>query len=593
VVKPDSTRFPVHTARHFLAILAIRLGAVLPLAGVGAGAAPGVIIESFMASGHEQSLRLQTPEASASQMNQSGFDRSYAPVRLPVTAQALDFRIAPNPDSSEPARIQFQLVGWDEDWREVEGLMWLSVRFLDDKARRISGESLSRSGQSSGWTGDPKTSPFRVSSETIVPPPRSRRLQIFLTAGGPRTMGTWLVKGIRVVAVPGGNQPERLLLAMRIERGDELHEPRGAPADWRREGTNTGIAQVFTLPGREPGMSEHALALTDNDVRGTGRWVADGRNLVVVEPGIPLRIETEEAFSIGAGGNYTCSYHKLPQGSYRFRAIPVDEFGVQSGGGVELPVILVPPFYANGWFWAITGIGMIAAVAGSVRYATRKRMEHQLQQSERRRAIEAERMRIAQDIHDDMGARLTQISLASGLVLRNTPPESAAIADLRRLDRAARDMAIVLDEIVWAVNPAHDTLEGLGNYISQYVTEITAESSMRCRLEIPALLPARFISSGVRHHLLMALKEALNNALKHSGASEVRVQLTFQDPALTLTVADNGCGYDPSRAKGGNGIANMCRRLEAAGGSCEMESAPGRGTRVTFSLKLDPREQKT
>lgn len=161
---------------------------------------------------------------------------------------------------------------------------------------------------------------------------------------------------------------------------------------------------------------------------------------------------------------------------------------MQSGSGVELPVILVPPFYGSRWFWTIAGISTIAGVAGGVRYATRKRMQHQFEQSESRRAIEAERMRIAQDIHDDMGARLTQISLASGLALRNTPPESAAIADLKRLDRAAREMAIALDEIVWAVNPAHDTLEGLGNYISQYVTEITAESSTRCRLEIPALL---------------------------------------------------------------------------------------------------------
>lgn len=581
--------FLAESPTRLLAKIAFRLGAVLAVASTAAIAAPGVIIESFSAGGHEQSLRLRTGMANGAGKDAGRFDQRYEPVRLPVTAQALDFRIAPNPASAnEPARIQYQLAGWDEDWREVEGVMWLSVRFLDDKARRISSEALPRSGQSNGWTGDPRTSPFRVRSETLTPPPRSRQLQIFLTAGGPRTMGTWLVKAIRVIAVPGANQPERLLLDARIDRGDELHEPRGAPVNWRREGTNSSIPQVFTVPGGEPTRVEHALALIDNDVRSTGRWVADGRNLVTVEPGLPLRIEIEEAFSIGAGGNYTCSYHKLPTGRYRFRAIPVDEFGVQSGNGVELPVILVPPFYASWWFWSIVGAGTIAGVAGGVRYATRKRMQHQLEQLERRRAIEAERMRIAQDIHDDMGARLTQISLASGLALRNTPPESAAIADLKRLERAARDVAIALDEIVWAVNPAHDTLEGLGNYISQYVTEITAESSARCRLEIPALLPARFISSGVRHHLLMALKEALNNALKHSGASEVRVQLTFHDPSLTLTVADNGCGFDPSRPSAGNGIANMRRRLEAAGGTCDVRSAPGAGTTVTLTVRIEP-----
>lgn len=576
-----------HSPRPLRATFVVRLSALLPAVMAAASATPGVIIESFTAGGHEQRLRLEAAPDSGERKDRGRFDQSYEPVRLPVTAQALDFRIAPNPASaSEPTRIQYQLVGWDEDWREVEGVMWLSLRFLDDKARRISSEALPRSGQSSGWTGDPNTSPFRVRSETITPPPRSRQLQIFLAAGGPRTMGTWLVKGIRVIAVPGGNQPERLLMTARIDRGDELHDLRGVPLDWRREGTNSGLAQVFTVVGREPGSREHALALIDNDVRTTGRWVAEGRNMVAVEPGTTLRIETEEAFSIGAGGKYTCSYHKLPKGSYRFRAIPVDEFGVQSGSGIELPVILVPPFYSSGWFWTIAGVVTIAGVAGGVRYATRKRMQHELEDLERRRTIEAERMRIAQDIHDDMGARLTQISLASGLALRHVPPDSPAVGDLKRLDRAARDVTIALDEIVWAVNPAHDTLEGLANYISQYVTEMTAETSTRARLEIPALLPARFISSGVRHHLLMALKEALNNALKHSGASEVRVQLTFVDPTLTLLIADNGGGFNPAQARAGNGITNMRGRLESAGGACELESAIDRGVRVTFRLQL-------
>jgi signal transduction histidine kinase len=267
--------------------------------------------------------------------------------------------------------------------------------------------------------------------------------------------------------------------------------------------------------------------------------------------------------------------------------MPVDEFGVQSGIGVQLPLALVPPVYATVWFWTIVGFAGVAGVAGGVRYATRRRMQRELELSERRRAIEAERMRIAQDIHDDMGARLTQISLASALALRNTPAGSPTHGDLKRVDRAAREMAIALDEIVWAVNPDHDTLEGLGNYISQYVTEITAESSTRCRLEIPTLLPSRFISSGVRHHLLMALKEALNNVLKHAGASETRVQLTFADPTLTLTIVDDGRGFDPARASSGNGIANMTRRLAAAGGTCEVRSAAGQGTTVTCTLDLE------
>lgn len=543
--------------------------------------APRAVVVSFTAGGQQQSLTLQTEPSDRA----NAFHR-YAPLRLPVGAQALDFRIAPSPAVAEnPPRMRYRLEGWDEDWRDVEGTMFLSIRFIDAQGRRISSAAAPRSGQSRGWTGFPQTAVFHTSRDTIVPPQRARQIQVFFTGGGSRTMGTWLVKGIRITA-PTKNGPPRSLLVDHFDQGDDLNSPRGVPTDWRREGTNSSIAQMFTLDGGRG----YALALIDRDVLSTGRWLGVRGKIVDVEPEVPLQIELDEAYSIGATGNATCSYQKLPAGRYAFHVMPVDAYGVQSGAGVTLPVALVPPFYSTGWFWSTVAVAMTAGVAGAVRFSTRRRLQRQLEVSEQRRAIEVERMRIAQDIHDDMGARLTQISLASGLALRNTPPDSAASADLKRLDRAARDVAIALDEIVWAVNPAHDTLEGLGNYISQYVTEITAESSLRCRLEIPALLPARFISSGVRHHLLMALKEALNNAIKHSGAVEVRVQLMFQDPMLTLTVADNGRGFDPAVAPAGNGIANMRHRLESVGGRCAIERASEGGVRVAFALQLGAKD---
>jgi len=555
-----------------------------------AASEPSVIIQTFTAGGIEQQLQLQPPASLESRANGRVQNRVYAPVRLPVTAQALDFRITPNPVSTqEPIRTQYKLIGWDDDWRDVEGLMALTLRFLDDQGRRVGGESFARSGRSSGWSGDPRTTPFRARSEMTTPPAGTRQIQLSIAAGGPRTTGTWLVKSIRVFASPGNGRPEELLQTIPIYEGDDLHRPLGHPAGWRREGSTMSIAQVIALQGDPGSAPAHALAVIDQDAQSTGRWVTFGQNLVKVQAGVHLRIETEEAFSIGAGGDYTCTYQKLPTGRYRLQVIPVDEFGVQAGIGVEFPFSLVAPFYTTGWFWAIVGLVAIAGVAGGVRYATKKRMHRRFEQLERRRAVEAERMRIAQDIHDDMGARLTQISLASGLALRKSAPDSAAIGELRKLDRAARDVAIALDEIVWAVNPEHDTLEGLANYISQYATEVT-EGAVRCRLEIPALLPAHFISSGMRHHLLMALKEALNNALKHSGASEVRVHLAFNDPVLTLVVADNGRGFDATQPFAGNGMTNMRRRLESVGGRCDFESSADRGTRVRFLLELNPKE---
>jgi signal transduction histidine kinase len=548
-------------------------------------ATPDVIIESFTAAGRSQALTLQPLPAGGGKPGAVPV-QTYASLRIPLSAQALDFRIGPNAELPvEPSRMRFRLEGWDEDWRDPEGFMWLTVRFLDENGQRISDASLPRAGQSPGWTGDPTQSVFRRYAETVVPPTRTRQMQLLLASGGGgRTVGAWLVKSLRVVVPGGDNRTERVLLDEQVELGDDLDKPQGVPQGWRREGTHTRATQVFTFGPPNPG---HAFALIDDDMRASGRWNAQGR-ILPVEPGVPLRIETEEAFSIGSGGTHVAAYYKLPAGRYTFTAIPVDVFGVQTGVGVQLPFLLVPPFHATWWFWSIVSMAGVVGLTGGVRYATWKRMQRQIEQSERRHAVERERTRIAQDIHDDMGARLTQISLVSSLALRKTPADSPAYNDVKRIDRAAREVTVALDEIVWAVNPAHDTLDGLGNYISQYVTEIMEESTTRCRLDIPALLPSRFVSSGTRHHLLMALKEALNNALKHSGATELRVQLVYNEPMLTLVVTDNGCGFDLERAGARNGIANMRRRLESAGGTCDVQSAPGQGTTVRFTLRLEP-----
>lgn len=554
------------------------ISAVVPVAPV--------MVRQFVAGGRDWPLQLADGEPARAATGPAATNLAYETLRIPLIAQPLIFHIGPNPQAPAAAmRVQYRLEGWNDEWQDLDGIMFLSLRFLDANGRRISSVPLPRKGRSEGWTGDPRTSPFRTASESVVVPPRARRVEIYLGSGGsPQTTGIWLVKGLRLFASAGSDLDERLLFDDRLQEGVDLGQPEGVLQNWQREGTNSHTPQIYTFPATDT----HALALIDTDVNNSGGWAAWERNIVDVEPGLTLRVEAEEAFSIGRGGDYAPSYHKLEAGRYVFRVIPVDEFGRQDGIGMQLPLVIVPPFQASWWFWTLIVATGTAALAGGVRYTTRRRMQRQLEFSEHRRAVEQERMRIAEDIHDDMGASLTRISLISTHALRHTTPGSPLHGELKRLDLAACELAIALDEIVWAVNPVHDTLEGLSNYISQYVTEIVAQSERTCRLDIPALLPARFISSGVRHHLLMALKEALNNSLKHAQATEVRVRLVFTDPTLTLVIADNGRGFDPASAGPGNGIANMKHRLQSAGGSCQIQSAPGTGTTVTFTLQLLP-----
>jgi len=155
-----------------------------------------------------------------------------------------------------------------------------------------------------------------------------------------------------------------------------------------------------------------------------------------------------------------------------------------------------------------------------------------------------------------------------------------------------------VDEIVWAVNPKHDTLESLASYLEKFAIDFLGLAGIRCRLDLPLETPWWQLSSEARHHLFLAYKEALNNIAKHSGASEARIRLTLAAAAFELEMADNGCGFVPpehGRTRdqqgghlGGNGLTTMQRRLQDIGGVCDIKSIPGQGTRVTFYVALKP-----
>ena len=164
-------------------------------------------------------------------------------------------------------------------------------------------------------------------------------------------------------------------------------------------------------------------------------------------------------------------------------------------------------------------------------------------------------------------------------------------------------------EIVWAVNPKHDTLDSMADYLCQFARNYLESSTLRCRLDVPAILPKMAVPSNVRHNLVLFVKEAVHNAVKHAQARELWLKLNVADNVLTLTIADDGQGFagvetsgadddsqlsmSNSRSPGnGNGLPNMRRRVEAIGGQLEIESQPGQGTQLVAAvpLKQDVRE---
>jgi signal transduction histidine kinase len=323
----------------------------------------------------------------------------------------------------------------------------------------------------------------------------------------------------------------------------------------------------------------------------TGGWLQKFPAAAPVVPGQRLRlVRSRRMYSIGRGDDSVVTFRQLPVGRYVFRARATDEFGRPTGPSLRIPVEMLPPFYQTAWFRLLAvGVGLAAAFA-VIRYLTWRKMQVQLQRLERQRAVEEERTRLARDLHDEMGARLTQIAL---LATRAQPPGSAddpAHEPVRQIHEAVRELATALDEIVWAANPTLDTLEGFGNYLTLYAGRLLRDGGLRCRLEIPTLLPARTLTSATRHRLMMAVKEALTNVLKHAGAAEVRITLTLTGDLLEVTVADDGRGFDPATVARRNGLDNLSHRLAEAGGVCEIESRPGAGACVRLQLPLPAQE---
>jgi two-component sensor histidine kinase len=279
---------------------------------------------------------------------------------------------------------------------------------------------------------------------------------------------------------------------------------------------------------------------------------------------------------IDAGTRREAFYNNLGPGSYRFHVRACNNDGVWNEAGIVLPIVLAPHFWQTWWF-KLT----IPVAAGLLLFAWYRFRMAQL------REIERLRVRIAADLHDDVGARLTKVAMVTEFMDRETSPTDKSKPHVENIARTTREVIQAMDEIVWTINPKNDTLDNLANYIFQYAQEYFQNTGVRCRMDLPAQLPHYPLSTEERHNLFMAVKEALNNVLKHAHATEVRISLALEDRDLRIVVADDGCGFLMNGShNGGNGLNNMKERLARIGGRLDLESKQNAGTRVEMQVSV-------
>ena len=205
---------------------------------------------------------------------------------------------------------------------------------------------------------------------------------------------------------------------------------------------------------------------------------------------------------------------------------------------------------------------------------------------ERQRALEAERSRIARDLHDDLGSSLTEISVLASTGQRTKETDGRSPLLFNAITEKARNLIAALDVIVWAVDPEANSLQSLADYLSSYADEYLAHSNIACRFKIPASLPSVTLDGRIRHDLFLAVKETLHNVVRHSQATEVEFQLTVGEGAVDISISDNGAGFKVEGIKDGHGLRNIASRLNKIGGNCQMQSLAGAGTKVNISLPL-------
>ncbi|MEI6603868.1 MAG: ATP-binding protein [Verrucomicrobiota bacterium] len=359
----------------------------------------------------------------------------------------------------------------------------------------------------------------------------------------------------------------------------------------------------WTTPTLAPSASQH-LCFTDLD-REPNKPLLVGSNLHIFCGAAETKRVTSgrgamqiELTDAGAREGYLFIYSRLPlvlnaasglevtgiaqAGEFMWR---VGIAGRQRSAVQRLDFIVLLPVTQQLWFWLLIASVVLSLAFAASRWFIGLRFQRQ-------HALDQERVRIARDLHDEIGANLSHISILSSLAAKPSTESSISREHNAEVANVARQTILAFDEILWSINPGNDTLSSLSHFICRRTEEILAPGKLTCQFELDESFPERFVPPQLRHGLLLAVKEALHNILKHAAATRVEVSCVMQGKDFLVRISDNGCGFDPqavastTHARQGHGLVNMRRRLAELGGDCRLESSIGSGTRITFRLPL-------
>jgi signal transduction histidine kinase len=307
------------------------------------------------------------------------------------------------------------------------------------------------------------------------------------------------------------------------------------------------------------------------------------------KPHFQHKLEGMDHDWVDSGEQRAAYYSQLPPGTYRFRVMVGGNDNKWLPADRVIQLQIVPRFWEQRWLQVLVGALLVTILVGGFSWSQRRRYRLRLERLQMQSAMEDERRRIARDLHDEFGSSLTGIALqgeATTMEGRIPPPAHAEIVSMTR---RVRELIGKLDEVVWATNPANDSLSSFVLYLCDYTEQFLSPTGIKCRLESPGTsdLPVLALDAKTRHNVLLAAKEALNNVVRHSGARTVCLTIHLELKSLIIEIVDDGPGQElPKSRPGGLGLTNIRARMKLINGHAEIRSLVGKGTAVTLIIPL-------
>jgi signal transduction histidine kinase len=283
---------------------------------------------------------------------------------------------------------------------------------------------------------------------------------------------------------------------------------------------------------------------------------------------------------IDAGNRRFVTYTNLDPGDYTFRVKGSNSDGVWNEAGTSVKIVIHPPYWQTWWFRGVVIAAIVGILVAGYRYRVNRLLE-----------IERLRTRISSDLHDELASNLNSIALFSSIMKekgtegKNEAPEREQF--LQRITTLAEESVGAIRDMIWAIDPKKETLRNLLARLGDSMVTSCRAKNIVLTIELAAnSFPEPDLGPDVRHHLWMLLKEAINNAIKHSRGTEISVHSEVTKDNLSVSIADNGKGFDANSLKRGRGLTTMEMRAEQLRGNVRVESTIGKGTTVFVRVRI-------